>query len=110
MGPGDSERKKRKVCAEEGNNRWTCSGGCGVSLITHRPHLLICSNYLPTHWAPCQHRGVNTTDQIHLKIRVPTHLATPTQAFLWWSDNSERLCGRDGFVCFLFHVKVRDKI
>lgn len=52
-----------------------------MSLIAHRPHLLICSNYLPTQWAPRQRRGVNTTDQIHLKIREPTHSATPTQAF-----------------------------
>lgn len=72
--------EKKGVCIG-GNNRWTCSRGYGVSLITHRPHLLICSNYLPTHWAPCQRWGVNTTDQIHLKIRVPTHSATPTQAF-----------------------------
>lgn len=72
-------RKERCVCVcGGGNNRRTCSEGYGVSLITQGPHLLICSNYLPTQWAPCQRQGVNTTDQIHLKIRVPTHSATPT--------------------------------
>lgn len=72
--------EKKGVCSG-GNNRWTCTVGYGVSLITHPPHLLIYSNYLPTHWAPCQCWGVNTTDQIHLKIKVPTHSATPTPAF-----------------------------
>lgn len=73
--------EEKKGVSVGGNNRWTYSEGYGVSLITHRPHLLICSNYLPTQWAPCQRRGVNTTDQIHLKIRVTTHSATPTQTF-----------------------------
>lgn len=81
MGMGNSERKKIKGMCSKGNNRWTCSRGYRVSLITHRPPILIYSNYLPTQWAPCQRRGVNTADQIHLKIKVPTHSATPTQTF-----------------------------
>lgn len=97
MGPGGGEtgsgRKKKGAC-RKGNNRWTCSGGYGVSLITHRPHLLIYSNYLPTQWAPCQRRGVNTTDQIHLK--VPTHSATPTPAFYGGPAALKAQCGRDG--------------
>lgn len=93
MGPGDWERRKKKGACSKGNNRWTCSG---VSLITHRPHLLIYSNYLPTQWAPCQRRGVDTTDQIHLKIKVPTHSATPTQTFYGGPTALKAKCGRDG--------------
>ena len=52
-----------------------------MSLTTERAPLLIHSNYLPTLLAPRQRRGANTGDQIHLKIKVPTHSATPTQAF-----------------------------
>lgn len=100
LGTRSGRKEKIKGACSKGNNRWTCSRRYGVSLITHRPHLLIYSNYLPTQWAPCQRRGVNTTDQIHLKIKVPTHSATPTRALLWWSDSSEGLCGREGFhVC-----------
>ena len=97
---GLGAEEKKGVCSR-GNNRWTCSGGYGVSLITHRPHLLICSNYLPTQWAPCQQRGVNTTDQIHLKIKVPTHSTTPTRAFYGGLTTLKSrvcvcVCGREG--------------
>lgn len=81
-GPGDSEWKtERGGSAVKRTIGWPFTGGYGVSLITQRPHLLIYSNYLPTRWAPCQRRGVNTADQIHLKIKVPTHSTTPTWAF-----------------------------
>lgn len=86
---GTGAEEKKGVCSGE-NNRWTCSGGCEVSLITHRPHLLICSNYLPTHRAPCQRRGVNTADQIHLKSKCPPTRRRPHDPFMV----ALSMCGR----------------
>lgn len=110
MGPGGLRAEEKKGVCRGGNNRWTCSGGYGVSLIAHRPHLLICSNYLPTQWAPCQHWGVNTTDQIHLKIREPTHSATPTQAFYGGLTSLNACVWRRGAACWFFHVNKMWKI
>lgn len=81
MGPGDLERKKRKVC-RGGNNRRTCIGGYkGVINSAQAPSPNLLKLRAHTVGPLCQCWGVNTTDQIHLKIREPTHSATPTRGF-----------------------------
>lgn len=90
--------EKKGVC-RGGNNRWTCSRGCGVSLMAHRPHLLICSNYQPMQRGGegpplpalrCEHNKSNTPQSRGAHPLDDTHTSPLWFPTAPWFDDAQK--------------------